>query len=102
MPNTIDNNEIQIYKDIVEDIKKQFKPYEVEVLIKIYRWTKSERNRYFFLQILKRLPFYKKAVKKLRNLYLIELVKSNDPHRITQDGMRTGGLLLQLRNLGFL
>ncbi len=94
--------EIDLYREATEDIKKGFKPYEIDVMIKIYRWTKSEHNSYFFSTVCKREYNYKKALKKLRTRNLIRLVKGNDPHKITKDGIRMGYLMLLCRDLGFL
>jgi len=94
--------ELELYRDIVKDIKEKFDSYEIEVMIRIYRWTKSERNPYFFSHICKRESGYKKSLKYLRSQGLIRLVKSNDPHKITKDGIRTGRLMLLCQDLGFL
>lgn len=94
--------ELDVYREIAKDIKKQFRSHEINVLIKIYRWTKSERNRYFFSHICKREPNYKNALKYLRSHALIQLVRSKDPHKITKDGIRAGGLMLLCKDLGLL
>ena len=86
-----------IYEEIASDIAKEFKDHEIETMIKIYRWTKAEHNSYFFIHVLKRIYNYKKAIKKLRTKYLIFLVRGSGPYRITQDGMRVGRLMLELR-----
>jgi len=94
--------EIEVYQEAANDIKEKFKPYEIDVMIKIYRWTKSERNGYFFSNVCKREYNYKKGLKKLRTKYLIRLVKGNDPHKITKDGIRMGYLMLLCKDLGLL
>jgi hypothetical protein len=97
-----DDWELELYRENAEEIKKNFKPNEITVMVKIYRWTKSERNAYFFTYICKREYNYKKALRKLRSLSLIWVVRGNDPHKITKDGMRTGRLMLLCQDLGFI
>jgi len=94
--------ELDAYRDIAKDIKAQFKPHEIETMIRIYRWTKSERNSYFFSPICKREYNYKKTLKKLRSRYLIRVIRGNDPHKITKDGMRAGRIMLLCKDLGLL
>ena len=94
--------ELEIYREIAEDIKKHFKSHEINVLIKIYRWTKSEHNRYFFSHICKREPNYKSALKFLRSNALIQLVRSKGPHKISKDGIRAGRIMLLCKDLGLL
>lgn len=83
-------------------IKAIFKPEELEVLVKIYRWTKADKNPYFFENVLKHIDGYTKALKKLRNHYFIILVKGSGPYRITEDGVLTARLVLDLQEKGFL
>ena len=97
-----DDYELTVYEEFADDIRKRFRPYEIDAMIRIYRWTKSEKNRYFFTHILKRIQNYKKAIKKLRSEALIQVVKGNDPYKISQDGMLVGGLMLQLKEMKLL
>lgn len=98
----LEEAELKRYRDIVKDIRGQFKPHDIEVMVKVYRWIKSEHQPYFFLHILKRIYNYKKAVKKLRAKGLIQVVKGNDPHKITNYGAMIGGLMLLCQDLGLL
>lgn len=47
-------------------------------------------------------PNYKNALKFLRSHALIQLIRSKDPHKITKDGIRAGGLMLLCQDLGLL
>lgn len=89
-------------KEIAYAIKTEYRPYEIEVLIKIYRWTKAERDKHFFIFILKRIYKYKKGLKKLKSDGLIALVKGKEPYRITRYGYNTGRAMLELKERGLL
>ncbi|MHA1403782.1 MAG: hypothetical protein ACTSSI_08460 [Candidatus Helarchaeota archaeon] len=82
---------------VARDIKQEFTDNEIECMIKIYRWIKSERNHYFFQHVLKKIPRYKKCLKKFLNKYFIHRVKGRDLFRINDDGIRTFSLVLELR-----
>ncbi len=43
--NEYESYELEIYREIADDIREEFNPNEIDVMIRIYRWTKSERNR---------------------------------------------------------
>ncbi|KKM69781.1 hypothetical protein LCGC14_1447340 [marine sediment metagenome] len=94
--------ELETYLEIAKVINKQFKPHEIDVMVRIYRWTKSERNRFFFTPICKRIHNYKNAFKKLRSRRLIRVIRGNDPHKVTKDGIRVGRLMILCRELGYL
>ena len=96
------NYALTIYEDIAIDINRRFRRNEIDVMMKIYRWTKSERNSYFFLHILKRIQNYKSAIKRLRSNGLIRVIRGKEPLRITKDGIRAGILMIQLEELDLL
>jgi len=91
MPSIPDEEKVQIVRSILSNI-------EIKCLLRIYRWTKSERYPVFFKHILKRIPNYKKGINKLRQKGFVYVLKSRDPWKITDDGVRVGGLLLELKN----
>jgi len=70
---------------------------EIECLLKIYRWTKSERNAFFFQVILKRISDYKKHLRGLRQKRFVTAVRPKDPWKITRDGILVGGVIAELR-----
>jgi hypothetical protein len=86
----------------VKIVKAQLSDPAIECLIRVYRWTKSERYPVFFKHILKRIHNYQKGLNRLKQKGFVYVIKSRDPWRITEDGMRVGGLLLELRNKGLL
>lgn len=89
-------------QDIADTIKIEYHSYEIEVLIKIYRWTKAEKDKHFFIHILKRIYKYKKALKRFKSDGFISLVKSKEPYRINRYGYNTGRAMLELKERGFL
>ena len=74
-----------------------FTENDIKLILRIYRWAKSERNSYFYTEIVKRIDNYKKGLKRLRNkFYLIYEVKHH-VWRANEDLYRIGKLLLELR-----
>lgn len=97
------DEQIETYRECLTDIEDQnFAPNEIEVMIKIFRWTST----YFIPQsVVHTIPNYRKHVRKLRARALIQAVQSNSlskVHKITQDGQRTGYIMLLLRDLDWL
>lgn len=89
-------------KEKVEIVRSLLSASEIEVLSKIYHWIKSEHYPVFFKHILKRIHNYTKALNRLKQKGLVYVIKSRDPWKITQDGVRVGGLILELEGLGLL
>jgi len=85
-----DEVKVQIVKEILSND-------EIECLLRIYRWTKAERYPVFLKYIVKRIHNHSKALNKLKQKGFIHVIKSRDPWRITEDGMRVGGLLAELK-----
>jgi uncharacterized protein YjhX (UPF0386 family) len=52
--------------------------------------------------VLKRINDYRKALKKLRNESLIQLVRGSGPYKITEDGIRVARLIMELQQKGML
>ncbi|MFX1480547.1 MAG: hypothetical protein ACFFCI_20855 [Promethearchaeota archaeon] len=99
--------ELAYYKACLQDIRDEnFHQNEIEAMIRIYRWTKSDRNAYFFPQrVTRQVHNYKKHIKKLRTRALIQAVRSQSlsgVHRITQAGQWVGYIMLLLRDLEML
>ncbi len=89
-------------KEKVEIVRSLLNASEIEALSKIYHWTKSEHYPVFLKHILKRIHNYSKTLNKLKQKGFVYVIKSRDPWKITQDGIRVGGLIVQLEALGLL
>jgi len=101
------DKELEIYRECLKDIQDEnFHPNEIEVMIRIYKWTKSDHNIYFSPQrVVHQVGNYRKRVRKLRARALIQAIKSgslSEAHKITQDGQATGYIMLLLRDLDWL
>ncbi len=85
-----------------EIVRSQLNNAGIACLDKIYRWIKADRNPHFFPQILKRIPNFKKGLKQLLQRGFIYLIRGKGPYRILPDGIRVGGLIIELKELGVL
>lgn len=102
MSNSASDEESILNQEISNTIKSQFRPYEIDLMIKIYRFTKSNKNPYVKLYMLKRFHNYKKALKRFKNEGYVFLHKGKEPYGITRFGMDIGRAMLELKELGFL
>ena len=82
-----------------EILRTQLNTAGIDCLDKIYRWTKADRNPHFFPHILKRISNYNKGLKQLMQKGFVYLVRSTGPYRILPDGIRVGGLIIELKEL---
>ena len=74
-----------------------FTQNDIELILKIFRWTKAERNPNFHTETLKRFPKYKKGLKRLQNKFFLIYQVKHGIWRINEDLVRIGKLLLELR-----
>jgi len=102
MSNSASEDESVLYQEIANAIRNQFRPNEIDLMIMIYRRIKADRTHFIKLYVLKRVPQYKKSLKKFRREGYVYLHKGKEPYNITRFGFDAGRSMLELRELGYL
>ena len=98
------NNLDELEQIILTDIQNTYNGNEIQAIIRIYRSTKSNRDKYFSpAQILSStVRKYRRVVRRLRAEGLIGLRKGKEIYYISRYGINTGRTILEFRELGLI